>query len=108
MDGGDSSVVGSGACGVSDCRRACGNVGSVILCVGVVCGDFWHGGVSVVMVDGVMMLSIGGDRGGELSMVAITATIGGPSTGLIRSSRRQVCYVSCIGHFCPGREGAVD
>ena len=90
MDGGDSSVVGSGACGVSDCRRACGNVGSVILCVGVVCGDVWHGGVSAGMVDGVMM-SIDGERVCRLFMVAITATIGSPSTELIRLSRRQVC-----------------
>ena len=98
---------GVAACCISDCRRACGEVDSVVLCDGGVFDDFWHVGVAVDMVGGVVM-SIGGERFDELSMVAMTATIGGPSTGLIRSSRRQVCYVICIGHFCPGREGAVD
>ena len=49
------------------------------------------------------------EKSGKLFTVAITATIGIPSAELIRSSRRHVCYLSCIGHFYPGRaEGAVD
>ena len=76
-------------CGVSDCRIARGGVVSAILCVGVVCGDDWLGGVSVGMVDGVMMSS--DEKVGRLFTVAITATIKSPSTELIWSSRRQVC-----------------
>ena len=42
-----------------------------------------------------------------LFTVAFTATSCVPSADLIKSSLRQACYLRCIGHLDPGREGAV-
>ena len=54
------------------------------------------------------MVPVGGAEVVVLLTVAFTATSCVPSADRIKSSRRQVCCLRCIGHLDSGREGAVD